>query len=273
MKVKHKLVALMATGAVVAAALVTSAGTASAQGFSFPVIGGAASVSTAFFGHTPPPVTHVGWEVVPAQGNITSSNNAVAFTTNCTGCVAEAVSFQIILDSNRTDYSSFDTLTDNATSINTNCTSCTALSVAYQWVLMSTGPVSLTPQGQSELATAHAQLQAVLATYPPGPVFETALHNVVTTVGQILQNEGTNIAAPIFTPNNNEVSTPGAYQTLVRVAEEPSPCAPSDAAHCYWFHGAAYTAAQFWPLWYASIGLPGFCDTPAGQATGNCPTS
>ena len=270
MKVKHKLAAFMVAGVMATAALVTSAGPASAQGFSFPVIGGAVSISTGFsglFGRTPSPVVNTGWEVLPAQGNPTVYNTATAYDTpSCTGCRSEAISFQIVLDSNRDSWTDFSGITNTATSTNT-CTSCTALSVAYQWVVFSTGPTSLTPQGQADSAAAHVQLLQVVAADAPGPALDLAIHNLAGEVTQILLNEGPNINAPVLTTNTNEVT--GGPGILEKVAENPSPCPPSDGAHCFWFQGAAYTAAQFFPLYFASIGYPDICQ----QTPLSCPTS
>jgi hypothetical protein len=105
------------------------------------------------------------WALAQTEGpSVTATNHADATSHDCTGCVAEAVAFQVVIASDTNLY----VLTNNATSITTNCTKCTTVSVAEQWVVGDTSQqLRITPLGQLELAAVHIQLALWTHLAPP----------------------------------------------------------------------------------------------------------
>jgi hypothetical protein len=94
---------------------------------------------------------------------VTAINEARAFSHDCDGCTAEAVSFQIVLASGTNLY----TLTNTATSVTLECIACTTVSVAEQWVVGATdGTVVLSQAGQTALEAVQAQLATEVALPP-----------------------------------------------------------------------------------------------------------
>jgi hypothetical protein len=164
---KKALTIPVALIAALTAVFVTSAGPASAQGFSFPLF------NTAFAFETVPHTTFVtnqAWQEVAVDGQFTAVNSATAIVANCpdtpmTACNAEAIAFQIIIDSHASTGLNFTNHTLSA--VDARSTGASAFTWADQWVLESTGHVSLTPAGEVLLAQIHANITAVLASPTP----------------------------------------------------------------------------------------------------------
>jgi hypothetical protein len=142
------------------------------------------------------------WSLAQIDGpSVTATNSALADSHDCTGCVTEAVAFQVVIASDTNIF----TLTNNATSMNTNCETCTAVSVAEQWTVGdTTQQLRITPLGQLELAVVHIQLALYVHLVPP------------------LQ------ALPHILALANEVSTILA-QDVVEVPPKPTPAIPTPA--------------------------------------------
>jgi hypothetical protein len=158
------------------------------------------ATATATAGH--PYQADLAWSEAQVSGpSVTATNNALADSHDCTGCVTEAVAFQVVIASDTNIF----TLTNNATSMNTNCETCTAVSIAEQWTVGDTSQqLRITPIGQLELAAVHIQLALYVHFVPPLQALPhiLALANEVSNIlaNDVVEVPNKSIPAPAVSP-------------------------------------------------------------------------
>lgn len=171
------------------------------------------ATATATAGH--PYQADLAWSLAQTPGpSVTATNGSLADSHDCTGCVTEAVAFQVVIASDTKTF----TLTNNATSMNTNCETCTAVSIAEQWTVGdTTHQLRITPIGQLMLAAVHLQLAVYVHFVSPAQALSHILA-LANQVSNILANDVVEVPSPKSTPS---VPTPAVSPLAL-----PAPSGP-----------------------------------------------
>jgi hypothetical protein len=105
----------------------------------------------------------------------TSANIASAVSTDCTGCRAVAVAFQVII---LTGSPNVVTPANAAVAANGNCTNCDSFAFAYQDVVSTAGPATLSPAGIAALQGIQLRADAIAQSGEPDAQMDAELRTL-----------------------------------------------------------------------------------------------
>lgn len=149
--------------------------------------GGLTNVAAASATAQVPVVTRSAWSLQQTQSpTIAAENVATATASDCTGCQAAAVAFQVVLASE----ASVLEPSNLATATESSCTACSAVAVADQWVVADfDGRIALTLKGRYALEGVRLQLLALQQRRASGQDVTAATAQLASQVDDVLTHD------------------------------------------------------------------------------------